>query len=56
MYNGIGLKTVRGSGTNGYVTTNKSFIKMVRPIKLSLPLPQTPPLTFFHFTQLLNLI
>lgn len=27
MYNGIGLQTARGSGTNGYVTTNKSFIR-----------------------------
>ena len=27
MYNGIGLNTVRGSGTNGYVQTNKAFIK-----------------------------
>lgn len=26
MYNGIGLRTVRGSGTNGYVTKNKSFV------------------------------
>ena len=23
MYNGIGLQTARGSGTNGYVQTNK---------------------------------
>lgn len=27
MYNGIGLKTARGSGTNGYVTRNLSFVK-----------------------------
>jgi len=27
MYNGIGLQTTRGSGTNGYVQTNKFFIK-----------------------------
>lgn len=27
MYNGIGLKTARGSGTNGYVTRNLSFAK-----------------------------
>ena len=26
MYNGIGLKTARGSGTNGYVTTNRSSV------------------------------
>jgi len=27
MYNGIGLGTARGSGTNGYVTRNLSFVK-----------------------------
>lgn len=27
MYNGIGLATPRGSGTNGYVTRNLSFIR-----------------------------
>ena len=27
MYNGIGLNTARGSGTNGYVQRNLSFIK-----------------------------
>ena len=27
MYNGIGLTTARGSGTNGYVQTNKFFVK-----------------------------
>ncbi|KAE8777428.1 protein starmaker [Hordeum vulgare] len=27
MYNGIGLQTARGSGTNGYVQTNKFFIR-----------------------------
>jgi len=27
MYNGIGLQTARGSGTNGFVTRNMSFIK-----------------------------
>lgn len=27
MYNGIGLKTARGTGTNGYVQKNLSFIK-----------------------------
>jgi serine/arginine repetitive matrix protein 2 len=29
MYNGIGLQTVRGSGTNGYVQSNKAFVKAV---------------------------
>ena len=27
MYNGIGLNTVRGSGTNGYVQKNLSFVR-----------------------------
>lgn len=27
MYNGIGLKTPRGSGTNGYVVKNNSALK-----------------------------
>ena len=27
MYNGIGLVTARGSGTNGYVQRNTAFIK-----------------------------
>lgn len=27
MYNGIGLTTPRGSGTNGYVQRNLSFVK-----------------------------
>lgn len=27
MYNGIGLKTARGSGTNGYVQRNLSFAR-----------------------------
>lgn len=27
MYNGIGLKTARGTGTNGFVQKNLSFIK-----------------------------
>ena len=27
MYNGIGLETARGSGTNGYVQRNLSFIR-----------------------------
>ena len=27
MYNGIGLQTARGSGTNGYVQSNKFFVK-----------------------------
>ncbi|KAI7883081.1 cwf21-domain-containing protein [Lichtheimia hyalospora FSU 10163] len=31
MYNGIGLSTPRGSGTNGYVVRNLSFVKAPRP-------------------------
>ena len=27
MYNNIGLRTARGSGTSGYVTLNKAYIK-----------------------------
>ena len=27
MYNGIGLETARGSGTNGYVQRNMAFIR-----------------------------
>jgi serine/arginine repetitive matrix protein 2 len=27
MYNGIGLATARGSGTNGYVQKNKSYVR-----------------------------
>ena len=30
MYNNIGLTTPRGSGTNGYVTRNLSFIQQRR--------------------------
>ena len=42
MYNGIGLQTARGSGTNGYVQTNKFFIK---PRSTSGPGgPHRPPL------------
>jgi serine/arginine repetitive matrix protein 2 len=28
MYNGIGLQTARGSGTNGYVQSNKFLVKV----------------------------
>ena len=27
MYNGIGLETARGSGTNGYVQRNMAFVR-----------------------------
>jgi len=29
-YNGIGLATVRGSGTNGYVQRNLSAVRRIR--------------------------
>ncbi|KAJ0972304.1 hypothetical protein J5N97_020263 [Dioscorea zingiberensis] len=38
MYNGIGLQTPRGSGTNGYIQSNKFFVK---PKATSTALP--PP-------------
>ncbi|RZS03900.1 hypothetical protein BHM03_00034146 [Ensete ventricosum] len=31
MYNGIGLQTPRGSGTNGYIQSNKFFVKPRQP-------------------------
>lgn len=31
MYNGIGLQTPRGSGTNGYVQRNLSSLRVKRP-------------------------
>lgn len=31
MYNGIGLTTPRGSGTNGYVQRNLSSVRAKRP-------------------------
>ena len=34
MYNGIGLQTVRGTGTSGYVQTNKFNLNR-RPAKFS---------------------
>lgn len=33
MYNGIGLATVRGSGTSGYVQTNKFNLSRRPPAK-----------------------
>ncbi|KAI5063025.1 hypothetical protein GOP47_0021572 [Adiantum capillus-veneris] len=35
MYNGIGLQTPRGSGTNGYIQSNKFFIRS-RPVKVQV--------------------
>ena len=39
MYNGIGLTTVRGSGTSGYVQTNKFNLRHHRPTGQPLPKP-----------------
>ncbi len=35
MYNGIGLRTVRGSGTNGYVQKNRSYVAAPPPAQLT---------------------
>uniref|UniRef100_A0A7S0P537 CWF21 domain-containing protein n=1 Tax=Calcidiscus leptoporus TaxID=127549 RepID=A0A7S0P537_9EUKA len=37
MYNGIGLATVRGSGTNGYVQRNLSFVSKTREKQQKTP-------------------
>ena len=35
MYNGIGLKTARGSGTNGFVQRNLSYIRPSRVLQFT---------------------
>ena len=35
MYNGIGLKTARGSGTNGFIQRNLSYIAPSRALQFS---------------------
>ena len=35
MYNGIGLKTARGSGTNGFVQRNLSYIRPSRVLQFA---------------------
>ena len=30
MYNGIGLQTARGTGTNGFVTRNLSYVRVTK--------------------------
>ena len=35
MYNGIGLRTARGSGTNGFVQRNLSYIRPSRILQFS---------------------
>ena len=35
MYNGIGLKTARGSGTNGFVQRNLSYVSPARLLEFS---------------------
>jgi len=42
MYNGIGLTTPRGSGTNGYVQKNASFFQQIKP-KINYKDPVAPP-------------
>ncbi|KAL1521368.1 hypothetical protein AB1Y20_021034 [Prymnesium parvum] len=51
MYNGIGLATVRGSGTNGYVQKNMSHVSRVRtaerkdigvPVDFAMKEPRAP--------------
>lgn len=42
MYNGLGLKTPRGSGTNGYVQRNLSFAKPKNP-NSTFKCDQAPP-------------
>lgn len=47
MYNGIGLKTPRGSGTSGYVQRNLSFVRpkannYIRPEDLPPPKTHKP--------------
>lgn len=53
MYNGIGLATVRGSGTNGYVTRNMSHVSKTRiaerkdagrPVDFTMKEPRAPNL------------
>ncbi len=40
MYNGIGLLTARGSGTNGYVQRNLSFVRAKKPAPSPLHEPK----------------
>lgn len=35
MYNGIGLKTARGSGTNGFVQRNLSYVAPSRMLEFA---------------------
>lgn len=48
MYNGIGLTSTRGSGTNGYVQRNLSFVRAsrMRPVQqgeeFAPPQPRKP--------------
>ncbi|KAG8043396.1 hypothetical protein GUJ93_ZPchr0458g22451 [Zizania palustris] len=42
MYSGIGLKTARGSGTNGHVQTNKFFVKPRPSTAGGTPKPPVP--------------
>ena len=34
MYNGVGLATARGSGTNGYIQRNLSLVRKAKKVEL----------------------
>ncbi|KAI5063628.1 hypothetical protein GOP47_0022175, partial [Adiantum capillus-veneris] len=34
MYRGVGLQTPRGSGTNGYIQSNKCFVRLRQPVRV----------------------
>ena len=67
MYNGIGLQTVRGSGTNGYVQRNTAhisntrtkvivimFVILLGSVKASYYNHPIPILTFFNIFNIVN--
>ena len=37
MYNGVGVKTARGTGTSGYVVSNLSLLKKLKVVKHNSP-------------------
>lgn len=41
-YNGVGLSTARGSGTNGYVQKNASYIKQKATFRTAVNYLQAP--------------
>ena len=65
MYNGIGVQTPRGSGTNGYVQKNWAFVRKTKERDRALAEAQSKkasPMglcccsTQFHFNQCLQLL